>query len=90
MNAYLAELNRVIAERTDPGEPISLKSRFQKWYDGLPSVTRDRPFSMSEFETALSTQGKYVSSVLLELGWQRKRKWNSVGQYHRYWVPPSA
>jgi hypothetical protein len=44
---------------------------------------------MSEIEKALKTQGKYISPVLLELGWQRKRILNTTGQYHRYWEPPS-
>jgi hypothetical protein len=45
---------------------------------------------MSEFEVALNTQGKYISPVLLELGWKRKRRWASGGgQYNRYWKPPT-
>jgi hypothetical protein len=35
------------------------------------------------------TQGKWLSPVLLELGWRRKRIWSGTGQYHRYWVPPA-
>jgi hypothetical protein len=42
---------------------------------------------MVELETALSTQGKYLSPEVLGLGWQRRRKWASSGQYRRYWVP---
>jgi hypothetical protein len=56
------------------------------WYGALPEVTRHRPFSMVESETALGTRGKYISPVLLALGWQRKRQGSSLGQYHRYWV----
>jgi hypothetical protein len=44
---------------------------------------------MAEFETALKTQGKYISPVLLELGWRRKRIWSTTGQHHRYWESPS-
>ena len=51
---------------------------------------RDRRFSMAEFETALKTQGKYISHVLLELGWRRKRIWSTTGQYHvAHALPPS-
>jgi hypothetical protein len=46
------------------------------------------PLGMSEFEKALKAQGKYISPVLLELGWRRKRIWSTTGQYHRYWEPP--
>jgi hypothetical protein len=44
---------------------------------------------MIEFERALGTQGRYISPVLLALGWRRKRKWETAGQYCRYWVPPA-
>ena len=67
----------------------TLQQQFTEWCGLLPEIARNRPFSMLEFERALATQGKYISPVLLELGWQRKRRWNSRGgQYHRYWVPP--
>ena len=89
MSAYIAELNRRIAARSPPSQPLSLRERFLNWYRALPAFTRDRPFSMSEFEAALKTQGKYISPVLLELGWRRKRIWITDGHYHRYWVPPA-
>ena len=87
MSAYIELLNRLVAEQV----PIqsSLKLRFVDWYDNLPEVARHRPFAMQEFELALGTQGKYISPVLLGLGWRRKRRWSSQGQYHRYWVPPN-
>jgi hypothetical protein len=44
---------------------------------------------MAEFEAALATQGKYLSPILLNLGWIRKRRWTGSGQYSRYWVPPA-
>ena len=88
MQAYLRELNRRVAgaQRQDPAD---LRHRFVAWYATLPQVVRNRPFSMQEFEAALQTQGKYISPVLLTLGWQRKRQWSNTGRYHRYWVPPS-
>ncbi|NPT46161.1 hypothetical protein GNZ12_33540 [Paraburkholderia sp. 1N] len=86
MSAYIKQLQR---EATS-GSPakLPLQQQFMEWYRSLPEVARNRPFSMVEFEQALGTQGKYISPVLLELGWQRKRRWSSHGQYHRYWVPP--
>lgn len=88
MSAYVKMLNR----QTEAGAPATppLRQKFVDWYCTLPEIARNRPFSMMEFERALATQGKYISPVLLELGWQRKRRWNSRGQYHRYWVPPQA
>lgn len=64
-----------------------LRARFLQWFNSLPEVSRNRPFAMIEIEAALHTQGCYISPVLISLGWQRKRKWNSKTQYHRYWVP---
>ncbi|MFM0213679.1 hypothetical protein PQQ96_40555 [Paraburkholderia sediminicola] len=87
MSAYIKQLNRIV-EANFPGK-APLQQQFQAWYGSLPEIVRSRPFSMIEFEKALGTQGKYISPVLLELGWQRKRRWGSRGQYHRYWVPPA-
>jgi hypothetical protein len=39
----------------------SLRDRFTNWYRSLPAVSRDRRFSMAEFEAALKTQGKCIS-----------------------------
>jgi len=45
---------------------------------------------MQEFESALGTQGKHISAVLLSLGWRRKRQWNDIRRYRRYWLPPAS
>ncbi len=87
MSAYIAELNRQLPQPSHPvAIPLNLRQRFVEWYGSLPPFSRNRPFAMSEFEAALGTQGKYISPILLELGWQRKRIWSTAGQYHRYWV----
>lgn len=82
MSAYIEHLNRPVAAQV-PAQSL-LQLRFLDWYSNLPEVTRHRPFAMQEFELALGTQGKYISPVLLGLDWQRKRRWSSRGQYHRY------
>lgn len=87
-SAYIQELNRQLAAQTPPAQPQSLRDRFLNWYRELPAFTRDRFFSMSEFEAALKTRGRHISPVLLDLGWRRKRIWSTTGQYHRYWQPP--
>lgn len=88
--AYINQLNRMLEEELPPPAPqaLDLRQRFLAWYESLPEVSRHRPFAMAEMEQALDTQGKYLSPVLLSLGWQRRRKWSSKGQYHRYWAPP--
>ncbi|BDD92413.1 hypothetical protein PanNE5_18530 [Pandoraea sp. NE5] len=88
MSAYIENLQRRMGAAM-PVAKSSLSDRFVTWYGALPEVARNRPFSMVEFEAALGTQGKYISPVLLQLGWQRKRRWSSHGQYHRYWVSPA-
>lgn len=90
MSAYIAELNRRVAAPSPPSQSSSLRDRFEQWHRSLPGVSRDRRYSMVEIEVALKTQGKYISPVLLELGWRRKRIWSTSGQYHRYWVPPHS
>jgi len=87
-SAYIRELNKLLPTQSSRSQPQSLKQRFLDWYLGMPEFTRNRSFSMSEFETALKTQGKYISRELLALGWHRKRLWNTTGHYHRYWQPP--
>ena len=88
---YILNLQRrTAAAQSVPSRSQSLRDRFVEWHSSLPPVSRDRPFAMSEFEVALNTQGKYISPVLLELGWKRKRRWASGGgQYNRYWKPPT-
>ena len=88
-SAYIARLNRELQEPTEAeSSQRSLQQRFIDWYDALPEISRSRPFAMTELEAALTTQGKYLSPILLKLGWSRARKWSSRGQYHRYWTPP--
>jgi hypothetical protein len=88
MSAYIAQLKKLIAAQSPPPESLSLKQRFLEWYRSVPEFARNRRFAMSELEVALKTQGKWISPVLLELGWQRKRIWSTTGHYHRYWQPP--
>ena len=85
--AYIARLERELAAKHEQ-TPLDLRQRFLDWYGGLPEVTKNRAFSMQEFEKALGTQGKYISEVLVALGWARKRQWSSTGRYYRYWLPP--
>ena len=91
MSAYIVGLNREIERSTQPvlAPAVSLRQRFIDWYIALPQITRNRAFAMGEIERALDTQGKYLSSIMLELGWVRKRQWSDRGQYSRYWVPPA-
>lgn len=89
-SAYISRLSRELQEGFDDPQPSSrdLRQRLTDWYDSLPEISRARPFAMVELERALGTQGRYLSEVLLNLGWQRRRKWVGARQYHRYWVPP--
>lgn len=92
MSAYIARLNldieRAAAAISVPAP--DLRQRFIEWYAAIPEISRQRAFAMIELERAFSTQGKYLSPILLSLGWQRRRKWSDGGQYCRYWLPPSA
>ncbi len=66
-----------------------LEARFTAWFDNLPPEAKNRPFSMSEIENALNSQGRHISSVLVQLGWRRKRVWTTQ-RYCRYWQPPTT
>lgn len=91
MSAYIKSLQRSL--EADGSQTLlskrDLESRFLAWLDSVPEISRLRPYSMIELERGLDTQGRYLSPILLRLGWKRRRKWSSTGQYHRYWVPPN-
>lgn len=89
-SAYVNFLRQEQATASDSSTAshFSLQERFVIWHASLPEVVRYRDFSMTEFETALSTQGKYLGPVLLRLGWSRHRRWAATGEYNRYWKPP--
>jgi len=86
--AYVRDLYEQIPTSQPAPERMSLKKRFIEWYGALPSFNKSRPFSMSELEGAMQTQGKYLSPVLSSLGWSRRRIYSTAGPYHRYWMPP--
>lgn len=89
MSAYIASLKKMMPAPDAAEQPATIHQRFVDWHASLPAFTRDRAFAMSEFEQALGTQGKYISPVLLALGWRRRRVWSTGGQYCRYWEPPT-
>jgi hypothetical protein len=91
MRTYIAELNRGAAAAwpaASPAPKTSLHDRFVQWYAALPTLARNRPFAMVEIERALGTQGRFISPVLIRLGWRRRRIWTGAGPFHRYWLPP--
>jgi hypothetical protein len=91
-SAYISSLRRSLAGETEAPQlsKPDLRQRFLDWLDSQPEISRFRPYSMTELEKALGTQGRYLSPVLLRLGWERRRKWTGKTQYLRYWVPPSG
>jgi hypothetical protein len=88
-SAYLRSLEKQLPLPASKPKVPPLETRFLAWFNSLPEFTRDRPFSMREFEIALGSQGRFISPMLLRLGWQRLRRWSSQGSYHRYWQPPT-
>jgi len=89
-SAYISALYRSLEAEEPPAQlsTSSLETRFLSWLNSQPEISRLRPYAMTELEQAVGTQGRYLSPVLLRLGWERRRKWTSKTQYHRYWVPP--
>lgn len=89
MSAYIRQLQESVAAQSAPASRRDpLRDRLLNWFSSLPAPTRNRPFAMQEFEAALGTSGRYISPVLIKLGWQRKRIWSTREHYHRFWVPP--
>ena len=89
MSAYLKSLAKLVTNATPPSSPPpNLQARVEAWFHSLPEFVRSRPYSMLELEQLLSKPGRLISPALLALGWTRKRRWDSRGSYHRYWIPP--
>ena len=90
MSAYIKSLQRGLKAEEGAVQlsRSDLETRFLVWIDSHPEISRLRPYAMSELEQALGTQGRYLSPILLRLGWERRRKWTGKTQYLRYWVPP--
>ena len=91
-SAYIRSLQRSLDAEAEPQKLFKpdLKPRFIEWFASVPEISRNRPYSMVELERALGTQGRFLSPVLLNLGWERRRKWSSNGQSPRYWLPPAS
>ena len=90
MSAYVTKLVRQAEQAAahHGATRSSLRMRLEAWHLSLPSVARNRPFAMAEFEAALGTAGRLLSATLIEAGWARKRRWHGTEHYYRYWVPP--
>lgn len=91
MSAFIKSLQRSIEAEAVPQQlpKPDLKQRFIEWFASVPEISRVRLYSMVELERALGTQGRFLSPILVSLGWVRRRKWSSKGASPRYWVPPS-
>lgn len=89
-SAYIKYLREETEREQAAPKPSPLRERFLTWHRSLPAVSRYRPFAMSEIEAAMGTQGRYISPILLDLGWSRHRKFSvgARGSYNRFWLPP--
>ena len=87
MSAYLRTLQKEQL-RTQRAPPATLQQRIQAWFNALPELTRHRPFSMQELETALRSQGRHLGPALASLAWNRMRTYGGNQPYRRYWLPP--
>lgn len=88
MSAYLQSLQKE-QTRAQRLAPVTLQQRIQDWFNALPELTRQRPFSMGEIAAATESQGRHIGPVLLALGWTRMRTWSGNHPYRRYWLPPN-
>ena len=88
MSAYLRSLEKLLPPPASKPKVPPLEARFLEWFNTLPEFTRNRPFSMREFEIALGTQGRHLGGVLTTLGWTRGRQWQDRRRYFRQWFPP--
>ena len=72
-----------------------LTEQITKLMQSLPNALKNKPWSMQELVSRLD--GKYrdrphaqlVGIALRQLGWSRKRLWNTEYQGVRLWIPPT-
>src|SRR5450631_785969 len=76
-SAYIRELNRLLEPERPVSQPKSLKQRFLDWYLSLPEFTRNRAFSMSEFEAA-QFQACFNRAVSSSVASERDRHWPAL------------
>lgn len=91
-SAYINALRRDLEAVGEPVPRVTpdLRQRFVSWFNGQPDISRLRAYSMLELERAMNTQGRFLSPILVSLGWERRRQWSSKGPNSRYWVPPGG
>ena len=71
-----------------------LVSVVQDWWCGLPVITRNRRFAMTEISDALYAQTRHrnsyrdIAAALEALNWTTGRDWTRAGRNRRYWKPP--
>lgn len=88
MSAYIHQLEQQTVEPTT-SKIVTLEDRFDEWWATQPPATRARAYSMTEFTTALGTQGRNLSTILIQRGWVRHRRWQHRQHYFRVWLPPA-
>ena len=88
MSAYIHQLQQQTAT-PPPTRPPSLEERFDHWWASQPVATRSRAYSMEELTTALATQARFISPILVKRGWVRQRRWQHRQHYFRVWLSPA-
>ena len=100
---YIDNLRQTAVAQNTPKEPSPKQVRVYKplteqiteLMQSLPYALKNKPWSMQELVSRLD--GKYrdrphaqlVGIALKELGWSRKRLWNTDYQGVRLWIPPN-
>ncbi len=94
VSLYIKTLQQAVARQAEAkgaAPPnLKLRQRLEAWHSSLPLASRNRPFAMSELEKALGVAGRFLSAVLIEAGWTRKRRWQGTAHYYRFWLPPGG
>ncbi|HUX30538.1 MAG TPA: hypothetical protein VMV78_07910 [Thiobacillus sp.] len=88
MSAYINQLSQH-APAPSLTQADTLAERFDQWWVKQPLATRVRAYSIEEITTALGTQGRNLSPILIQRGWVRHRRWQHRQHYFRVWLPPT-
>ena len=87
--SYIGRLKRLRREREEQREaskPPALSDQITTWWENLPASEQRLGYSMEFFKNRFGASPQQLGAILLSLGWQRQRRWETDRPYWRVWV----
>ena len=88
--SFISRLEEVQQQTQEPANKRSLANRVSEWLHHLPKNQRQAQYTMDQLTGLFDTSPQALGSILLLLGWVRRRSWAADKPYSRFWVPPGG